>query len=62
MRIRRKKWAKQELEEAKFYIDCPEIYKNKWQEQFPQKQPLHIELGCGKGSFIAKLAIRAQGN
>ena len=56
MRIRRKKWAKQELEQAEFYIDKPEIYKNQWLEKFPQKQPLHLELGCGKGNFIAQLA------
>lgn len=57
MRIRRRPWAKQELEEAKFYIDDPTIYKSKWKEQFKdQNKPLHIELGCGKGSFIASLA------
>lgn len=58
MRIRRKKWAKQELEEAKFYIDQPEIYKNQWQQQFPKQQPIELELGCGKGTFIAQLASR----
>lgn len=58
MRIRRRKWAKQELEEAVFYIDNPSIYKNKWQEQFPKSQPLHVELGCGKGNFMANLATR----
>ena len=56
MRIRRKKWAKEELENAKFYIDNPEIYKNTWLEKFAKNQPLHIELGCGKGTFIANLA------
>ncbi len=56
MRIRRRKWAKQELEEAKFYRDEPNLYKNKWHEQFPKKQSLQIELGCGKGNFIAQLA------
>lgn len=58
MRIRRKKWAKQELEEAAFYIDKPEIYQNAWHEKFAKKQPLHIELGCGKGNFIANLAVK----
>ena len=58
MRIRRRKWAKQELEEARFYIDNPSIYKNKWQEQFLKNQPLHVELGCGKGNFIANLAVK----
>ena len=57
MRIRRKPWAKQELEEAKFYIDDPTQYKTKWKQQFQnENKPLHLELGCGKGSFIAKLA------
>lgn len=56
MRIRRKKWAKEELEKSKFYIDNPEINKGKWNDVFQNKQPLHIELGCGKGLFISQLA------
>lgn len=57
MRIRRRPWAKQELEEAKFYIDDPTVNKGKWLELFESKKaPLHLEIGCGKGSFIAKLA------
>lgn len=63
MRIRRKPWAKQELEEAKFYIDDPSIYKGKWKEQFEDShKPLYLEIGCGKGSFISKLASRHQEN
>ena len=56
MRIRRKKWAEKELQEAKFYIDKPEINKGKWSEYFSKKQPIYVELGCGKGLFIATLA------
>lgn len=56
MRIRRKKWAEKELNEAEFYIDEPEIYKGKWKEKFENDNPLHIELGCGKGLFISTLA------
>ena len=63
MRIRRKPWAKQELEEAKFYIDDPQMYKGKWKEQFEDsKKPLYLEIGCGKGSFISKIASRHQEN
>lgn len=59
MRIRRKKWAEEELRNSKFYIDNPEINKNKWNEVFINKEnPLHIELGCGKGAFIAALASK----
>lgn len=58
MRIRRKKWAKEELEKAEFYIDKPDIFKGTWKKKFKNEQPLHIELGCGKGSFIANLASK----
>ena len=58
MRIRRRPWARKELDECEFYIDHPEIYKNKWKEYFTNKAPIHIELGCGKGKFISKLATQ----
>ena len=59
MRIRFKKWARPELEASKFYIDNPEDYKGKWRELFENPEaPLHLELGCGKGTFMAKLATR----
>ena len=61
MRIRYKKWARPELEASKFYIDNPEEYKGKWKQCFKnQENPIHIELGCGKGQFIAKLAVENQ--
>ena len=58
MRIRFKPWARPELEASKFYIDNPEDYKGKWRTLFKENKPLHLELGCGKGSFISNLAIR----
>ena len=58
MRIRFKKWARPELEASKFYIDEPEKYKGKWNSLFNSPAPLHIELGCGKGSFISQLACK----
>lgn len=58
MRIRRKKWAKEELEKAEFYIDKPQEFKGKWKKKFDKPYPLHIELGCGKGLFIATLASK----
>ena len=57
MRIRRRPWAKKELEEAEFYIDDSTINKGKWKTIFKEvDKPLHLEIGCGKGSFIAQLA------
>ena len=58
MRIRFKKWARSELEESEFYIDNPEEYKGKWKTLFKNNNPIHIELGCGKGSFISSLASK----
>lgn len=58
MRIRLKKWARPELEESEFYIDNPEEYKGKWKTLFKNNNPIHIELGCGKGSFISSLASK----
>lgn len=49
MRIRKRAWARPELEKCSFYIDKPEENKGKWTEAFKQVQPIHIELGCGKG-------------
>ncbi|MEE0769721.1 MAG: tRNA (guanosine(46)-N7)-methyltransferase TrmB [Clostridia bacterium] len=59
MRIRFKPWARPELEASKFYIDNPEEYKGKWKEAFKEpSNELHLELGCGKGSFISQLAVK----
>ena len=60
MRIRFKKWARPELEASKFYIDNPEELKGKWKEKFGNDNPIHLELGCGKGQFISKLAVENQ--
>lgn len=59
MRIRRRAWAKKELEESEFYIDNPQTNKGKWKKVFKDNNnPIHLEIGCGKGSFIARLATR----
>ena len=61
MRIRYKAWARPELEASKFYIDNPEEYRGKWNTLFKNKEnPLHLELGCGKGSFISQLAVKIE--
>ena len=57
MRIRYKKWARPELEASSFYVDNPEKLRGKWKSVFKNPDlPLNLELGCGKGQFISKLA------
>ena len=58
MRIRRKPWARPELAECPFCIDHPEEFIGHWQQSFAKEQPLHLELGCGKGGFMAQKAVR----
>lgn len=61
MRIRFKPWARPELEASYFYENNPEDYKGKWITKFKNKNnPIHLELGCGKGSFISELAFQNQ--
>ena len=57
MRIRFKPWARPELEASTFYRDNPESLKGKWIQEFKnEKNPIHLELGCGKGQFISQIA------
>lgn len=57
MRVRNKPWAKDMISEHPEYIVAePEKWKGRWQERFEKKQPLHIEIGTGKGRFITEMA------
>lgn len=57
MRVRHKPWAKEKIEQYPQYIvSNPEQYKGKWHEVFEKDQPLHIEVGTGKGQFITEMA------
>lgn len=58
MRIRRKPWARPELAVCPFFVDNPADNKGKWNKSFKRNQPLHMELGCGKGSFVAQIALK----
>lgn len=57
MRIRRKPWARPELAACPFCIDEPEKQLGHWHQMFEREQPLHLELGCGKGGFMAQKAV-----
>lgn len=58
MRMRRKPWARPELAACAFFVDTPTENKDSWHNAFPKKQPIHMELGCGKGSFIGQIALK----
>lgn len=53
MRLRKKPWARPELEACNFFITNPSENKGKWKQSFVNDNPIYLELGCGKGTFIA---------
>lgn len=57
MRLRNKPWAREYIEAHPQYIVAnPEDFKGKWNKVFNNEQPLHIEVGTGKGRFITEMA------
>lgn len=56
--MRKKPWARPELEATSFFVKSPEENRGKWSELFGNNNPINIELGCGKGGFISKLAVK----
>ena len=59
MRLRKVKDADLKLEEnTKYFIANPNEFKGKWNKVFNNDNPIHIEVGCGKGKFILELAKR----
>lgn len=58
MRMRRKKWARPELDACDFFIKNPSEMKNNWRKFFKNKDnELCMELGCGKGCFVKQIAL-----
>ncbi|WP_101844778.1 tRNA (guanosine(46)-N7)-methyltransferase TrmB [Halobacillus sp. Marseille-P3879] len=54
MRLRNKPWADDYMRENNHVvIENPFQYKGNWQAAFDKDQPLHLEIGSGKGQFIA---------
>lgn len=57
MRMRKKHNREQRLERvSKRLVSEPEKMHGHWRELFGNDNPLHIEIGCGKGRFIAESA------
>ena len=53
MRVKHKKWADPLIAaHPELMIDDATQFKGKWQSRFAKKQPLHLEVGMGKGQFI----------
>ncbi len=60
MRLRKVKNASLRLkaDDNHYYIENPILNKGNWKDVFDNKNPIHIEIGCGKGQFMITLASR----
>lgn len=58
MRQRNVKNKKEIMENAKYLVSNPSDYKGRWKDLFKNNNPIHIEIGMGKGDFILENAIR----
>lgn len=56
MRLRNIKGADKIIEKSNYIILEPEINKGKWNTIFNNNNPIHIEIGMGKGNFIIGMA------
>jgi len=56
MRTRKKPWTNRELSENERVIKEPEQLRGKWHEYFGNSNPIHLEIGCGKGKFLTEAA------
>ncbi|MGH4052076.1 MAG: tRNA (guanosine(46)-N7)-methyltransferase TrmB [Clostridium sp.] len=54
MRLRKKYWARPEMEISHIVITDQYDYKGKWDSEFKNNNPIHLELGCGMGGFISE--------
>ena len=59
MRLKHKPWAAEYIQQhPDVIIPNPEDYKSKWNEAFGNDNPLHIEVGTGKGQFVLGMALQ----
>ena len=58
MRLRNIPGSREVIAESPFVVHDEESMKGKWREFFENDNPIHIEIGMGKGTFIMESAKR----
>lgn len=56
MRLKKVKNAKERVEASEYFVCNPKDNIGRWQEVFKNENPIHIEIGMGKGKFIINMA------
>lgn len=57
MRLRKKWWARPEMEASNLTIINPSLFKGKWKDEFKNDGEIYLELGCGRGKFLCTQAL-----
>lgn len=57
MRLRKNWGARPLLESSDIFINKPAELKGKWNEEFGNNNPIHLELGCGRGKYLRENAL-----
>ncbi|MDD3995524.1 MAG: tRNA (guanosine(46)-N7)-methyltransferase TrmB [Bacilli bacterium] len=58
MRLRNIKGAKEIVQNSKYIVNNYKEYKGKWNKIFDNNNPIHLEIGMGKGKFILENALK----
>ena len=56
MRLRNIPGADDAIASSEYCIQEPKLLRGSWQSAFPLSQPIHIEIGMGKGRFLMDMA------
>ena len=56
MRTRKKPWTNRELDANGLVVKDPKDMRGRWREYFGNDNPIHLEIGCGKGKFLTAAA------
>ena len=57
MRLRNLKNKNDLIRDCMYLVYNPEKYKGSWNKVFKNNNPIHIEIGMGKGTFIKNMAL-----
>lgn len=57
MRLKKVRGASEAIATCPYVVQDPKQYRGDWQRLFEERQPIHIEIGMGKGNFIIQNAL-----
>ncbi len=57
MRLRNKPWAMDLIEDHPEIVEkSPTEWRGNWKNKFGNENPIHVEVGTGKGQFVTRMA------